>query len=158
MDGGGRGGGFRGGGGGGFGGGRGGGGFRGRGGGGFGGGRGGGRGGPRGGRGGGGRGGGGNKFQKSGPDDPRVGSEVQIFVEGLPKGAKVPELVQYFSTVGEVKVDRNSKQPRVHLYKDKATGAPLGEATITYKDTQTQSTALETYNNQMYQVREYNGV
>ena len=65
---------------------------------------------------------------------------------------KVPELVQYFSTVGEVKVDRNSKQPRVHLYKDKATGEPLGEATITYKDTQTQRTALETYNNQMYQV------
>ena len=67
---------------------------------------------------------------------------------------KLPELVQYFSTVGEVKVDRNSKQPRVHLYKDKDTGEPLGEATITYKDTQTQRTALETYNNQMYQVRE----
>ena len=64
----------------------------------------------------------------------------------------MPELVQYFSTVGEVKVDRNSKQPRVHLYKDKATGEPLGEATITYKDNQTQRTALETYNNQMYQV------
>ena len=134
MDGGGRGGGFRGGGG------RGGGVFRGRG-----------RGGPRGGRGGGGRGGGGNKFQKSGPDDPRISSEVQIFVEGLPKGAKVPELVQYFSTVGEVKVDRMSKQPRVHLYKDKDSGEPLGEATITYKDTPTQRTALETYNNQMYQ-------
>ena len=76
-------------------------------------------------------------------------SEYRLsFVDSL----KVPELVQYFSTVGEVKVDRNSKQPRVHLYKDKATGEPLGEATITYKDNQTQRTALETYNNQMYQV------
>ena len=49
-------------------------------------------------------------------------------------------------------VDRQSKQPRVHLYKDKMTGELLGEATITYKDTATQRTALETYNNQMYQV------
>ena len=40
----------------------------------------------------------------------------------------------------------------MHLYKDKMTGELLGEATITYKDTATQRTALETYNNQMYQV------
>ena len=77
------------------------------------------RGGLRGRGGGGGRGGG---FVKSDPDAPRIGSEVQIFVEGLPVGAKVPELVQYFSTVGEIKVDRISRQPRVHLYKDKQTG------------------------------------
>merc|ERR1719429_434786 len=96
-------------------------------------------------------GGGGGRFQKSGPDDPRISSEVQIFVEGLPKNAKVPELVQYFSTVGEIKVDRMSKQPRVHLYKDKQTGEPLGEATITYRESGTQKTALQTYNNQMYQ-------
>ena len=61
---------------------------------------------------GGGRGGGEPKFQKSGPDDPRISSEVQIFVEGLPKGAKVPELVQYFSTVGEIKVRRRMKRDR----------------------------------------------
>ena len=43
---------------------------------------GGGRGGGGGGRGRG--GGGGGRFQKSDPDAPRVSSEVQIFVEGLP--------------------------------------------------------------------------
>ena len=32
-----------------------------------------------------GRGRGGNIFKKSGPDDPRIGSSVQIFVEGLPQ-------------------------------------------------------------------------
>ena len=32
-----------------------------------------------------GRGRGGNTFKKSGPDDPRIGSSVQIFVEGLPQ-------------------------------------------------------------------------
>ena len=44
----------------------------------------------------------------------------------------------------------------MHLYKDKMTGELLGEATITYKDTATQRTALETYNNQMYQVQPLN--
>ena len=103
--------GFRGGGGG-FGG-RGGGGFGGRGGGGF------------GGRGGGGRGrggGGGGRFQRSGPDEERISSEVQIFIEGLPLSAKIPELVQYFSSVGNIKSDRETKKPRVWLYHDKTTG------------------------------------
>ena len=131
----------------------------------------------KGGRGGGGsrgRGRGGNSFKKSGPNDPRVGSSVQIFVEGLPqvllityknlskdsrkgansvlppcvcamrkisglcfpivsvcptapqawlnrmtnrkyvlKAAKIPELVQYFSTVGIIKEDRTTKRPRL---------------------------------------------
>ena len=89
---------------------RGGGGGRGRGGGG-------GRGRGRGGRG----GGGGPKFEKSGPDEPRINSTVQIFVEGLPEGAKIPELVQYFSTVGPIKGDKESKKPRVWLYTDKET-------------------------------------
>ena len=74
-------------------------------------------------RGGGGRGrGGGGGFQRSGPDDARVGSEVQIFIEGLPLSAKIPELVQYFSSVGTIKSDRETKKPRVWLYHDKTTG------------------------------------
>ena len=46
---------------------------------------------------------------------------MQIFVEGLPEGAKIPELVQYFSTVGPIKGDKESKKPRVWLYTDKET-------------------------------------
>ena len=69
--------------------------------------------------------GGGGAFSKSGPGgpgDPRISSEVQIFVEGLPTFIKVPELVQYFSSVGEIKMDRDSKKPRVWLYTDKVSG------------------------------------
>lgn len=76
-----------------------------------------------GGRGGGGRGrGGGGRFARSDPDAPRVGSEVQIFIEGLPLQSKIPELVQYFSSVGNIKCDRETKKPRVWLYHDKTTG------------------------------------
>ena len=78
------------------------------------------------------------------------------------KAAKIPELVQYFSTVGIIKEDRTTKRPRlvfqyvnvkclsyyvlncslldfvctfdnrVWLYTDKVTGQATGEATITY--------------------------
>jgi hypothetical protein len=73
-----------------------------------------------GGRGGG--GGGGGRFQKSDPNAPRISSEVQIFVEGLPLDAKIPDLVAFFGTAGKVKSDRLTKQPRVWLYHDKSTG------------------------------------
>lgn len=102
-------------------------------------------------RGRGGRGGGGPKFQKSGPDDPRVNSTVQIFVEGLPVTCKVPEVLKYFSTVGQIKTDRLTKKPRIWLYHDKATNQPTGEATITYRDTQSQLSALQTFDGQYYE-------
>ena len=64
-----------------------------------------GRGGPPRGRGGPPRGrGGGGGFKKSEPDAPRVNSEVQIFVENLPRDIKIPEVCQFFSTVGKIKV------------------------------------------------------
>merc|ERR1740128_918169 len=63
----------------------------------------------------------------------------------------MPELVQYFSSVGNIKCDRETKKPRVWLYHDKTTGQPTGECTITYCDGGAQSSALQTYNNQMYQ-------
>lgn len=45
----------------------------------------------------------GGGFRRSAPDEPRIASEIQIFVEGLPTNAKIPELVQYFSSVGQIK-------------------------------------------------------
>jgi hypothetical protein len=61
-----------------------------------------------GGRGRGGGGGRGRGFKRSDPDEPRISSEIQVFVEGLPLSAKIPELVQYFSTVGQIKEGRQA--------------------------------------------------
>ena len=76
---------------------------------------------------GGGRGGGrgrGGGFKRSDPDEPRISSEIQIFVEGLPLSAKIPEVVQYFSTVGQIKERRQALLLRLfieeswfHMYK-----------------------------------------
>ena len=103
----------------------------------------------RGGRGGGG-GGGRNRFQKADPDAPRISSTVQIFVEGLPKDAKIPEVQKYFESVGRIKCDRETKKPRIWLYHDKETNQPTGECTITYRDNPTQLMALQTFDGQYY--------
>ncbi len=100
---------------------------------------------------GGGGGGRGGKFQKANPDDPRVNSTVQIFVEGLPLDAKIPDLLKYFSSVGNVKNDRLTKKPRIWLYHDKMTNQPTGECTITYNDNQSQMRALQTFDGQYYE-------
>ena len=90
------------------------------------------------------------RFKSSDRSQPREPSQVQIFVEGLPLNVKIPDLVQYFSTVGKIKIDRDTNKPRVWLYHDKQTGDPTGEATITYHDHETQKRALQTYDRQRF--------
>lgn len=91
--------------------------------------------------------------RKSEASAPREPSQVQIFIEGLPLNVRIPELVDYFSTVGKIKIDRESNKPRVWLYHDKRTGDPTGEATITYHDHETQKRALERFNGQRFMER-----
>ena len=91
--------------------------------------------------------------RKSESSTPREPSHVQIFVEGLPLDVKIPDLVDHFSSVGKIKIDRESNKPRVWLYHDKRTGDPTGEATITYMDSDTQKRALDTYNGQRFRDR-----
>ena len=96
-------------------------------------------------------GGGGKRFQKSRDDEPRINSEVQIFVQFLPKDVRESDIKNYFSSVGEIKNDKLTKKDRIWLYKDKETGRPTGECTITYRNTETQQKALHTYNGEYFQ-------
>jgi len=42
--------------------------------------------------------------------------------------------------------DKKTGRPKVWIYRDKATGIPKGEATITYEDEQAASSAIEWFN------------
>jgi len=42
--------------------------------------------------------------------------------------------------------DKKTGRPKVWIYRDKATGVPKGEATITYEDEQAASSAIEWFN------------
>ena len=76
---------------------------------------------------------------------------AQIFVQGLPHDVRESEIKQYFSSVGEIKNDKLTKKDRIWLYKDKNTGRPLGECTITYRNTETQQKALQHYHGEYFQ-------
>lgn len=94
-----------------------------------------------------------NSFNKSTPNTPREASQVQVFVEGLSPNVQLRDVIRYFSTVGKIKLDRETRSPRVWLYKDKRTGEPTGEATITYVDRETQKLALQSYDGQLFMNR-----
>ena len=89
-------------------------------------------------------------FKKSTLREP---SQVQVFVEGLPLNVQIKDVVRYFSTVGRIKLDRESRSPRVWLYKNKVTGELTGEATVTYVNRETQNLALESYNGRLFMNR-----
>jgi len=42
--------------------------------------------------------------------------------------------------------DKKTGRPKVWIYRDKGTGLPKGEATITYEDEQAASSAIEWFN------------
>lgn len=92
-------------------------------------------------------------FQKSDKNMPREASQVQIFVEGLPLNVQLHDVIQYFSTVGRIKLNRESRTHRVWLYKNKGTGELTGEATVTYVDRETQKLALQSYNGRLFMNR-----
>jgi RNA-binding protein FUS len=52
----------------------------------------------------------------------------------LPKSVTVDELVTSFGSIGVIKIDKKTSQPKIWIYKDKNTGEGKGEATITYDD------------------------
>ena len=97
----------------------------------------------------------GRVHKKSDPNAPREPSQVQIFVEGLPRNVQLQEVVEYFSTVGKIKLDRETRQHRIWLYRDKQTREPTGEATVTYLNRESQKLALQTYDGQIFRSTYY---
>ncbi|GAX77606.1 hypothetical protein CEUSTIGMA_g5050.t1 [Chlamydomonas eustigma] len=56
---------------------------------------------------------------------------TSVYVTGLPEDVTQDEMVQVFSKYGVIKEDERA-QPRIKIYKDKATGMPKGDALVTY--------------------------
>lgn len=69
-----------------------------------------------------------------------------IFVSGLPEDIDEDGLVQHFGSIGVIKTDKRTGKPKVWIYKDKNTGRPKGEATITYDDCETAKAAINWFN------------
>ena len=51
-------------------------------------------------------------------------------------------------------IDKRTGQPKIWVYKDKMTGKPKGEATVTYEDEQTASSAIDWFNGELKRLNE----
>ncbi|KAF5737909.1 TBP-associated factor 15 isoform 1 [Tripterygium wilfordii] len=67
----------------------------------------------------------------SGKGAPSNGS---IYVCNLPYGTDETMLAEFFGTIGLLKKDKRTGQPKIWLYRDKETKEPKGDAMITFED------------------------
>ena len=56
------------------------------------------------------------------------------------------ELEESFGSIGIIKSDKRTNQPKIWIYKDKNTGEGKGEATVTYDDEEAASAAINWFN------------
>ena len=69
-----------------------------------------------------------------------------IFIQNLPKDVTNQDLELHFGSIGIIKNDKKTNQPKIWIYKDKSTGEGKGEATVTYDDDQAAKAAIEWFN------------
>ncbi|KAF6160782.1 hypothetical protein GIB67_035983 [Kingdonia uniflora] len=74
-------------------------------------------------------------------------SNGSIYVCNLPHGTDEDMLAEFFGTIGLLKKDKRTGQPKIWFYRDKVTNEPKGDATVTYEDPHAALAAVEWFNN-----------
>lgn len=69
--------------------------------------------------------------------------EDTIFISGMDPEANEDEIAQHFGAIGIIKIDKKTSKPKIWLYRDKDTGKPKGEATVTYDDSNAARSAIQ---------------
>jgi len=72
--------------------------------------------------------------------------EDTIFVSGLGEEITENDLSEFFGAIGIIKMDKRTNKQKIWIYKDKMTGKPKGEATVTYDDPPTATSAIQWFN------------
>jgi len=89
-------------------------------------------------------------------DDGSMSWENTVYVAGLPSDVSVDDLADFFGQLGPIKKSKKSHnmgEPTIHIYKDKRTGRPKGDATVSYEDTETAQSAVRWYNDSPFMNR-----
>ncbi|PNF31967.1 hypothetical protein B7P43_G06566 [Cryptotermes secundus] len=72
-----------------------------------------------------------------------ITQEDTVFVSGMSPALTEDDIQQHFGAIGVIKMDRRSGKPKIWMYKDKITGKPKGEATVTYDDANAARSAID---------------
>lgn len=70
-----------------------------------------------------------------------------VYVSGLPDGVSEKEIEEFFGSIGIIKTDKKTRGKKIWIYRDKATGAPKGDATVSYDDPFSAASAVQWFNN-----------
>lgn len=85
-------------------------------------------------------------------DGEMVTQEDTIFVQGMNPETSETEIADYFGAIGIIKKDKRTMKPKIWIYKDKQSGLPKGEATVTYEDANAAQSAIGWFDN-----KDFNG-
>lgn len=85
-------------------------------------------------------------------DGEMVTQEDTIFVQGMNPETSETEIADYFGAIGIIKKDKRTMKPKIWIYKDKESGRPKGEATVTYEDSNAAQSAIGWFDN-----KDFNG-
>lgn len=69
-----------------------------------------------------------------------------MYVSGLPPGTDEEQLAEFFGSIGVLKMDKKLGKKKIYVYRDKATGAPKGDATVSYEDPFSAGSAIQWFN------------
>ena len=86
-------------------------------------------------------------------DDGSMSWENTIYIAGLPTSVSLADIAEFFGRIGPIKKSKknyNLGEPTIHLYKDKRTGRPKGDGTVSYEDPATAKSAVDWFHDQEF--------
>jgi RNA-binding protein FUS len=73
-------------------------------------------------------------------------SRDTIYITNLPPSINEAVLIEKFSQIGVIKLDKKTQKKKVWVYMDKSKGTPKGDATVTYEDPPATDAAIDWFN------------
>jgi hypothetical protein len=70
-----------------------------------------------------------------------------VYVAGLPDVVTEKDIAAHFGSIGTLKQDKKRRCHRIWLYRDRDTGLPKGDATVSYADPHAAEAAVSWFNN-----------
>ncbi|KAJ3018162.1 hypothetical protein HKX48_003074 [Thoreauomyces humboldtii] len=89
-----------------------------------------------------------------GSDSGKQASTDTIYISNLPKHITDQKLIDHFGSIGVIKMDKKDRKgpkPKVWVYRDKSTGVPKGDATVTYEDPHSCEGAINWFNGKQFE-------